>query len=92
VSLRENRKRIRGGKGLNSSRNFPEKERREKGKIDMSAFFKLVYSLECFNREGKWMMHKGKGIIAGVKPLHRQEGCQSVSRLALQRRAFIPGD
>ena len=35
--------------------------------IDMSAFFKLMYSLECFNREGKWMMHKGKGIIAGVK-------------------------
>lgn len=60
--------------------------------IDMSAFFKLMYSLECFNREGKWMMHKGKGIIAGVKPLHRQEGCQSVSRLALQRREFIPGD
>lgn len=88
MSLRENRKRIRRGKGLNSSRNFAEKERREKGKIDMSAFFKLTYSLECFNREGKWMMHKGKG----VKPLHRQEGCQSVSRLALQRREFIPGD
>lgn len=54
MSLRENRKRIRRRKGLNSSRNFVEKERREKGKIDMPAFFKLTYSLECFNREGKW--------------------------------------
>lgn len=75
MSLKENRKRIRRGKDLNSSRSFPEKERREKGKIDMSAFFKLTYSLECFNREGKWMIHKGKDIIAGVKSLHRQESC-----------------
>ena len=58
----------------------------------MSAFFKLMDSLECFNREGKWMMHKGKDIIAGVKSSHRQESCQSVSRLALQRREFISGD
>lgn len=63
--------------------------------IDMSAFFKLMYSLECFNREGKWMMHKGKGIIAkgyycGSKALTQARGLPVSVQVSLTKERVYP--